>query len=458
MKKIFTLLPIVAISFFSSAQNSLLKNPTTGNPFTNGVVGGFEIISNKTDVALVVFDTTAGKFHVIDIEDNDPDDAAKNQVTSIKSVMTLLEGATGQTNIRVVDMQVNPISKSIYVMATNFTQSFVVKIAGNGNSVSLVDMNSVTHSTLNWGANGRISLQDMTWGDETLYISSGSNWALDGQVAWTKAPFEHNTTLSNRATSMHKTNWGGGYFTNAPLEKFAFATINGENRIMGVTLCAPGFSVKTSDLAGNGVLEVTEDFNINFEQPAKVVHQKNGDDHFLFNLHAGFQGGQLQRVGQKFLDGTPGKNSETNTNTKYLRGFNGQPTPGLTDDEFKIYQGNYDMIGGWDDENLLVLQNDELTLLKTYEGNPVSISSRNELQASVYPNPAVSMITLTFQHEMENGQLFVNTSTGKEVHHETISGKSMQIDLSDLASGTYLLKVLDNDTQEVFTEKLTVTD
>lgn len=462
MKKIFTILPLVAISCFSMAQNSLLKNPATGNPFQTGTVGGIEIISNENDVALVAFNRQSTEWHVLDIDDNDPDDASTNKVSTIEEVSSLISGATGQTGLRVFDIQVNPISKAIYILAgqpgQGNTSTFVVKVTENGAKASVLDMSSIAYSTLKWGAQSNVELQDMTWGSETLFISSGSNWALDGQVAWAKAPFEHNATLANRATSMFKTNWGGGYYTEAPLEKMAFATINDEDRLMGVTLCAPGFSVKTSELSGNGVLQVNEDFNINFDQPTKVVHQKNDDGHFLFNLHAGFQGSQLQRVGEVFLDGTPTKNNENNSNTKRLRGFDGQPTAGLTDEEFKVYEGSFDMIAKWDNENLLVLTSDALSLIKTYEGNPVSVSKKGSLKASVYPNPANSMITLTLDKEIQQGQLFITTLSGQEVHQERVSGKSFQADLDNLASGTYLLKILDSSTQEVFTEKLTITD
>ena len=64
-------------------------------------------------------------------------------------------------------------------------------------------------------------------------------------------PFAHNSSTVNRATSMFKSNWGGDYFTNAPLEKFDFATINGSDRLLGVTICAPGFSLETVSLTGS---------------------------------------------------------------------------------------------------------------------------------------------------------------------------------------------------------------
>lgn len=437
------------------AQNSLLKNPTTGAPFSSGKIDNIEIISNEKDVALVAFNASTKAFYVLDIEDNDPDHASANTVTSITNLGTLVNGATGQTGLVLRDLQVNPISKSLYFLVTKgTTESYVVKIEEDGAKATAIDLSSITYSTVSWGGQAQIAVQDMTWGNGSLYITSGSNFSLDGEIAWMKAPFEHQTSTTNRATSMFKTNWGGTYFTNAPLEKLDFATINGEDRIMGVTLCAPGFSVKTSDLSGSGVLEVTEDFNIRYNTPTKVVHQSDGDKHWLFNLHGGRT---LMRIGQKYIDGSQVKNNKHNANTVHLRNQVGNPTSGLTEDEIKIYPGVYQMIADWDSENLLVYTNNELKLMSTSDGN-VGVDSKESGLMSIYPNPATDMLTLNFQEEISQGQLLISSVAGQEVWNEKVSGKSFQTDLSQLPSGTYLVKVLNQATDEIFTDKLTIVD
>ena len=59
---------------------------------------------------------------------------------------------------------------------------------------------------------------------------------------------------------------------------------------------------------------------------------------------------------------------------------------------------------------------------------------------SVYPNPTSEMLTITSTLNTE-ANVFVYNLEGKMVQHASISGNEKQINLADLSSGTYLLKV-----------------
>ena len=59
---------------------------------------------------------------------------------------------------------------------------------------------------------------------------------------------------------------------------------------------------------------------------------------------------------------------------------------------------------------------------------------------TVYPNPTSEMLTITSTLNTEANVLVYNLE-GKIVQQASISGNEKQINLADLSSGTYLLKV-----------------
>lgn len=455
MKRVYTSLCLVLLLYgAANAQNSLLKDPITQKPFSQGNVDNIEIIANDQDVALVAFNSSTKTFYVFDLQDNSAEDAAKNEVSSIPNFTNVLQSAAGQNIIVLKDVQVNPISKAIYALVFGeMGQSYIVKVEENGLKAEVLKLGQLPHSKIYWGGPDDLIVQDMAWGNGTLYISSGSNFSLDGEIAWVKAPITHKSTTTNRATSMFKTNWGGSYYTNAPLEKLDFGTIDNEDRLMGVTLCAPGFSVKTESLEGNGVLEITEDFNVRFNMPTKVVYQGGGNEHWLYNLHAGKT---LMRIGKKYIDGSPVSENKYNDNTVHLREPNGSPTTGLSENEIKVYPGTYEMIAKWSNGTLLVLQEDEVSLLKTVT-NVSTLEAPKKNTVAIYPNPSSGDLTLNFQHQDRAQWLKVIGMDGKEAFSQQVTGTKTTIHLEGIPKGIYMVQVFNHQNLNIYSEKITIT-
>ena len=454
MKKISTVLGFILLVGHLWGQNSLMKNSVTKAPFTSGGIDNIEMISNGNDAALVAFNGTTEEFYVIDIQDNSASDASANQVKGITDFESVLTGATGQSEIWIRDIQVNPISKSIYVLANSTSNTYIIKVLENGTKADVLNLAKLPHCKVTWGGSDKMSVQDMAWGSSTLYITSGSNFALDGEIAWATAPFAHESSTTNRATSMFKTNWGGQYYTNAPLEKLDFGTIDGEDRLMGVTLCAPGFSIKTSDLEGSGVLEVTEDFNIRFSPPTKVVYQTDGEHHSLFNLHSKTT---LMRIGKEYIDGSPVANNKYNSNTQHLRTTTGTATPGLSDDQIKIYTEPYQMIAKWSNGKLLVLKNNEVSLMTTFEGGVGIDEDGVEAPMSFFPNPASGFVTFNFPKKTEATRLSLMSIDGKEMLTQSVNGQTLVLDLGSYPVGTYVVQLINDQHQMVYSEKINLT-
>jgi hypothetical protein len=76
----------------------------------------------------------------------------------------------------------------------------------------------------------------------------------------------------------------------------------------------------------------------------------------------------------------------------------------------------------------------------------LNISEKETFNVDIYPNPASS--TLNFSSDYERGKLsvLIMNAQGQEVRRFTFDG-SRSIDVSDLASGVYFVKILGNTMQ-----------
>ena len=335
----------------------LLSGEQKGTAYT-GTVNDFTLAANGSTVVLLAAQNTTGKIYAIELNDNNTAQASANAInTPVTDFTTKIASSMGvaANQVSFVNVEVNPISKAIYVLAKNTQTNFqsIYKITNGGSTVTALDVTNVSYSTINMaGTNYRIN--DMTWGDNKLYFSYSHASSLNGEVAVVNAPFVHNTNATSRATTVFKSNWGNTYNTDAPLESMTYGEINGEKRLMGVTVCAPGYSFKTSDItSGTGILQVKEYFNLNTGIALKVFCMGSGANAGLVEFH---MDGRIVKVGQKYLNESQPANVN---NGKLLLTFTGNRANGLTDEDVKVIasSGTYVMGAKYTDSKLLVISN-----------------------------------------------------------------------------------------------------
>lgn len=453
MKKL--LLPIcLCFGFSAMAQNSLLQSPTTG-AISSTTINNIHMVSNGTDVVLVAGDNNA--LYAIDVADNDPTDAVANTVTTIPNFISgTLNPVAGQ-NVTVLDIEVNPISKAVYVLADGGGSKLIFKVEDDGATVTLFDLSNVTYSEMAWGGSG-LSVNDIAYGNNTLFVSSGS-FSLNGEIGWIAPPFAHNANITTRATTMFKSNWGGQYSTTAPLESLTFGTVDGTNRLMGVTTCAPGFSIDASTLSGSGTLSVTEDFNVHQGFTKKVAFMHHDSKDWLFDLHDN----KIYRIGKKYLDGSQVTANMYNNNAQKLRDNSGSIPAAIPVDEMKqMGTATYDNMAYWDNYRLLVLEANlsggalKLEQMSTETPPPTSINNINTAKAlSIYPNPATSTVTISLPANTQNATASIVSMNGSIALTQSINSNNATLDVNSLSSGIYTLNVtLDNG--EELTSKLTI--
>ena len=459
MKKAFFTLS-GTLTCILTQTNSLLTNPQTGQPFTTGTINDIQLVSNGTNVALIIANNATRSLYAIDINDNDPADAAANTITQIPNFKAEIEAAIGVANITIQNFEVNPISKSVYVLVVDRSSGnpYIVVVKNNGAGITSLNLTSVNYVAITFNtSNNSYNVEDICWGNNTLYVSSGG-WWLNNFVGTITAPFSHNSSITNEATSMFKSNWGGGYWTEAPLEKFDFATINNENKLVGVTTCAPGFSLLTDSITGSSILKVQEHFSLNGGLPLKVIAVEQNDTNYLFNLHVAWQNNVLIRIGEKYIDGSRIDANQYNNNRVSLRDNEGTRPANLTDADVVIYNEAFEMIAYYSDYQFLVLNsNDVLRLFTTGTSSTTNIKSvENEHKVTVYPNPAKEWISIHYPDNLpENSKVIIYALDGKEVCNEPLLAKDQRIFISSLNKGIYLVCILNNK-QKIFQEKLVI--
>ncbi|MDL5045214.1 hypothetical protein QQ054_04060 [Oscillatoria amoena NRMC-F 0135] len=315
---------------------SLLSGAQTGQAYT-GSISDFTLAFNNNSVVLLAAQNSTGKIYAIDLKDNDATKAAANTISApVTTFSTNIAASLGipVSSISYVNIEVNPISKAIYALVRN-TQSnnqTLFKITNAGNTVEQLNVSNVSYSTINFSSTGQL-INDMTWGDNTLYFSYSHASTLDGSIATAVAPFVHNSSATSRATTVYKSNWGGNYFTSAPLESMTYGEVDGEKRLMGVTVCAPGYSFKTSEITtGSGLLQVKEYFNLNTGIAQKVFCVTSNNTTYMIEVH---EDGRIVRVGERYLN----ESENANQNGRWIMTYqNGglAPAPGLTEQELKL--------------------------------------------------------------------------------------------------------------------------
>jgi PKD repeat protein len=77
----------------------------------------------------------------------------------------------------------------------------------------------------------------------------------------------------------------------------------------------------------------------------------------------------------------------------------------------------------------------------------VGISSLNEIQFVIYPNPANELVTIEFKNTFLTTAIELFDITGRKmpVSVETLSTDKIQLDVTNISSGNYILKIQSND-------------
>ncbi len=85
---------------------------------------------------------------------------------------------------------------------------------------------------------------------------------------------------------------------------------------------------------------------------------------------------------------------------------------------------------------------------------PASVATINKDNWSVAPNPAIDVVTLTSDNNIQGNTYSITDVTGRTLQHAAVTSPKQQIDVSALVPGMYILTVYSSNTELIKTIKL----
>jgi hypothetical protein len=78
------------------------------------------------------------------------------------------------------------------------------------------------------------------------------------------------------------------------------------------------------------------------------------------------------------------------------------------------------------------------------EGTKTAVEVKNAATFKVYPNPADNILTVEFAGAVSRGTLALYDATGKQVVSQSVTGTTAQLNISKLAAGVYVMRLVEN--------------
>lgn len=97
---------------------------------------------------------------------------------------------------------------------------------------------------------------------------------------------------------------------------------------------------------------------------------------------------------------------------------------------------------GLNSQSIVKYDNIELSALQSLPTYILSTSEQLALKFNLFPNPATNVVNLTNNENMSVNQVTIYNIAGKEIKKQTFNNEmNIQLNVEDLASGTYMLHV-----------------
>jgi hypothetical protein len=236
------------------------------------------------------------------------------------------------------------------------------------------------------------------------------------------------------------------------------ATVMKFNGTNWVNVGNPGFSVGEADYTSLAFSPSDGEPYVAFRDwgfDAKATVKKFDENNWVYEGNAGFSAGEAASTSLAFSlsDGLPyvaysdGENSWKATvmkceGTNWVNvgsaGFSAGPA---YNESFAINSTGEPYIAYTGSVNMLTVM--------TYDSVYVGINDLQQSKFSIYPNPATDKITVELTGATMYGNLTIVDIEGQQLITYQITQPKTQIDISNLASGVYFVRVTNDKTVEV---------
>jgi len=181
-------------------------------------------------------------------------------------------------------------------------------------------------------------------------------------------------------------------------------------------------------VADSGKIFKSVDFGINWEPLESNCHNRLNDVYFI-NDTAGYVAGDSGLILHTIDGGISWSEQVSNTTNTVI-------TIRFVDDS----TGFFATTNGY--------------IFKTTNGGITNITSLSKYKIKIFPNPADNRLTIDIQPGIKNGFISIYSINGQQVLREPINNHQADIDISNIESGIYLVRISKN--KEVYISKIII--
>ncbi|MFY0630940.1 MAG: hypothetical protein JXR05_11200 [Flavobacteriaceae bacterium] len=235
---------VITIAATTKKDDTLTKDFITGNPG----ISSMNSLSFGPEGILFVGDSDNATIYALDTKDRQVN--AKAEKITIGDFDVKVAAALGTTakNIRITDMAVNPLSKTVY-FSVHTRDGTPVLLKLKGGKLENVNLNTVSYSKATLGnapekdakdqrgrGMRRWAVSDMKYHNGKVLVSGLSNKEFSSSFSSIPFPF---TNKQDFATLEIYHAAHGRYETYAPIKTFDVTTIDGKEYLLASYTCTP---------------------------------------------------------------------------------------------------------------------------------------------------------------------------------------------------------------------------
>jgi len=299
MKKLIFSAAICTMAFVTFLAVSK-KETTTTNPLTaNFTVGNPEITSINAlsfgpDGILFIGDSKNAAIYALDTKDNTAKETSERIV--LREVDNKIAASLGTTadKIRVTDMAVNPVSKSVY-FSVNTADGTPVVLKLNGESLENVNLKDVSYSKIGLqnpisadkkdrrGRSQRASaISDLKYHNGKVMVTGLSNEEFSSTFRSMPFPF---TDAQDHASLEIYHAAHARFETYAPIKTFSVINIENKDYLMASYTCTPLVLFPMDDLKGGTHVKgrTVAELGAGNAPLDMITFERDGKPHFLMS-------------------------------------------------------------------------------------------------------------------------------------------------------------------------------
>ena len=240
--------------FSSAIGGEVLQDPIKGNVELKRI----NVIHFAPEGVLLIGDGAGAQIFAIETGDTTPSDENFKEITGFQKELAARLGI-GEADLDIIDLEVNPISKNLYVACLNKKSRTpaLIRINRNDGSMEPVNLKGVNHVRIPIPAGDKAPVNvitDMVWIDGRLIAAARCNEEFASKIFSADGPLQHEKDgqiYSAETFHVAHNKWE----TKAPMSVMIPHEEDGKHFIVGAFSCTPVVKYPIDDIKPGAVIK-----------------------------------------------------------------------------------------------------------------------------------------------------------------------------------------------------------